>query len=61
MREVNRHLFIPRRPLIASVLSSDLDNSRSHEFQRGTLVPPALDQHIKHFALGKTMRPAILR
>src|SRR5580693_6089438 len=24
----------------------------AHEFQRGTLVPPALDQHIKHFALG---------
>jgi hypothetical protein len=23
----------------------------AHEFQRGTLVPPALDQHIKHFAL----------
>ena len=21
----------------------------AHEFQRGTLVPPALDQHIKHF------------
>jgi hypothetical protein len=24
----------------------------AHEVQRGTLVPPALDQHIKHFALG---------
>ena len=24
----------------------------AHEFQRGTLVPPALDQRIKHFALG---------
>src|SRR5450631_2074779 len=24
----------------------------AHEFQGGTLVPPALDQHIKHFALG---------
>ncbi len=23
----------------------------AHEVQRGTLVPPALDQHIKHFAL----------
>ena len=27
MREVNRHLFIPRRPLIASMLASDPDNS----------------------------------
>jgi hypothetical protein len=24
----------------------------AHEFQRGMLVPPALDQHIKHFAFG---------
>ena len=23
MREVSRHLFVPRRPLIASMLSSD--------------------------------------
>jgi len=28
----------------------------AHEFQRGTLVPPALDQHIKDLALGITAR-----
>ena len=27
MREVSRHLFIPRRPLIASMLSSDPERS----------------------------------
>jgi hypothetical protein len=27
MREVSRHLFIPRRPLIASMLASNPDNS----------------------------------
>ena len=31
----------------------------AHEFQRGTLVPPALDQHIKHFALGIHGAPKI--
>ena len=31
----------------------------AHEVQRGTLVPPALDQHIKHFALGVHGAPKI--
>ena len=31
----------------------------AHEFQRGTLVPPALDQHIKHFTLGIHGAPKI--
>jgi hypothetical protein len=31
----------------------------AHEFHRGTLVPPALDQHIKHFALGIHGTPQI--
>ena len=31
----------------------------AHEFERGTLVPPALDQHIKHFALGIHGAPKI--
>ena len=31
----------------------------AHEFQRGTLVPPALDQHIKHFAIGIHGEPKI--
>src|SRR5580704_6058999 len=31
----------------------------AHEFQRRTLVPPALDQHIKHFALGIHGAPKI--
>src|ERR1700730_11748644 len=31
----------------------------AHEFQRRTLVPPALDQHIKHFALGIHGTPKI--
>ncbi len=31
----------------------------AHEVQRGTLVPPALDQHIKHFALGIHGAPKI--
>jgi hypothetical protein len=31
----------------------------AHEFQRGTLVPPALDQYIKHFALGIHGAPKI--
>ena len=31
----------------------------AHEFQRGTLVPSALDQHIKHFALGIHGAPKI--
>jgi hypothetical protein len=31
----------------------------AHEFQRDTLVPLALDQHIKHFALGIHGAPKI--
>ena len=31
----------------------------AHEVQRGTLVPPALDQHIKHFAVGIHGAPKI--
>src|ERR1700724_3262047 len=31
----------------------------AHEFQRRTLVLPALDQHIKHFALGIHGAPKI--
>ena len=31
----------------------------AHEFQRRTLVPSALDQHIKHFALGIHGAPKI--
>jgi hypothetical protein len=31
----------------------------AHQFQRGTLVPPALDQHIEHFALGVDGTPKI--
>ncbi len=31
----------------------------AHEFERGTLVPPALDQHIEHFALGIHGAPKI--
>src|ERR1700730_12660825 len=31
----------------------------AHEFQRRTLVPPALNQHIKHFALGIHGAPKI--
>ena len=31
----------------------------AHEFQRRTLVPAALDQHIKHFALGIHGAPKI--
>jgi len=31
----------------------------AHEFQGGPLVPPALDQHIKHFALGIHGTPQI--
>src|SRR5476651_2431927 len=31
----------------------------AHEFQRGTLVPPALDPHVKHFALGIHGTPQI--
>jgi hypothetical protein len=31
----------------------------AHEFQRDPLVPPALDEHIKHFALGIHGAPKI--
>jgi hypothetical protein len=31
----------------------------AHEFQRGTLVPSVLDEHIKHFALGIHGAPKI--
>jgi hypothetical protein len=31
----------------------------AHEFQRRPLVPPALDQHIEHFALGVDGAPKI--
>src|SRR5947209_6386952 len=31
----------------------------AHEFQRGTLVPPALNQHVKRFALGIHGAPKI--
>ncbi len=31
----------------------------AHQFQRGTLVPSALDQHIEHFALGVDGAPQI--
>src|ERR1700739_3903578 len=33
----------------------------AHEFQRRPLVPPALDQNIKHFALGVDGAPQIGR
>ena len=31
----------------------------AHEFQSGTLVPPALDQHIEHFAFRVDGSPKI--
>ena len=31
----------------------------AHQFQRGTLVPPPLDQHVEHFALGVDGAPQI--
>jgi hypothetical protein len=33
----------------------------AHQFQRGTLVPPALDEHVEDFALGVDGAPQIDR
>src|ERR1019366_3970585 len=33
----------------------------AHEFQRRPLVPPALDQHVEHFALGVILIDGVAR
>jgi hypothetical protein len=55
MREVSRHLFIPRRPLIASMLSSDPERSWIRIVKASLISPtrPALTSASAPFAMAR--------